>query len=177
MQKLIGITLCCSLIALSGCNRTSTYDECIIESMKGVSSDSAARAVKLSCRTKYPEKHPDDMELTAATLAKITGHAGVNEYGNFTGNIYNGSNEWSVTQVTVSLSKTTNKPWLRYDFDKDGNSIPPPAGYIPIAESKAYRIDVIAQPLTSKDFSIPVDNDRSSQVEWNIVNARGYKAH
>ncbi len=33
----------------------STYDECILESLKGVSSDVAANAIIASCRNKFPE--------------------------------------------------------------------------------------------------------------------------
>jgi hypothetical protein len=34
----------------------STYDECILESLKGVSSDVAANAIIASCRNKFPER-------------------------------------------------------------------------------------------------------------------------
>ena len=33
-----------------------SYDECILESMKGVTSDVAARIIMLSCRNKFPEE-------------------------------------------------------------------------------------------------------------------------
>lgn len=35
--------------------RSSTYDECITESMQGVGSDVAARAIISSCRSQFPE--------------------------------------------------------------------------------------------------------------------------
>lgn len=34
----------------------STYEECVLENMKGVSSDVAADAVKRACRSKYSKK-------------------------------------------------------------------------------------------------------------------------
>jgi hypothetical protein len=36
----------------------SSYDECILESLKGVSSDVAANAIITSCRNKFPENVP-----------------------------------------------------------------------------------------------------------------------
>lgn len=36
----------------------SSYDECILESLKGVSSDVAANAIIASCRSKFPETAP-----------------------------------------------------------------------------------------------------------------------
>ena len=36
----------------------TSYDECILESLKGVSSDVAANAIIASCRSKFPETAP-----------------------------------------------------------------------------------------------------------------------
>ena len=36
------------------------YDECVLENMKGVSSDTAARLVANSCREKFKEKVVDN---------------------------------------------------------------------------------------------------------------------
>jgi hypothetical protein len=36
----------------------ASYDECILESLKGVSSDVAANAIIASCRSKFPESAP-----------------------------------------------------------------------------------------------------------------------
>ena len=36
----------------------NSYDECILESLKGVSSDVAANAIITSCRSKFPESAP-----------------------------------------------------------------------------------------------------------------------
>jgi hypothetical protein len=36
----------------------TSYDECILESLKGVSSDVAANAIIASCRSKFPESAP-----------------------------------------------------------------------------------------------------------------------
>ena len=44
----------------------SSYDECILESLKGVSSDVAANAIIASCRSKFPEAAPAATEQAAS---------------------------------------------------------------------------------------------------------------
>lgn len=44
----------------------SSYDECILESLKGVSSDVAANAIIASCRNKFPEAAPAAAAAPAA---------------------------------------------------------------------------------------------------------------
>lgn len=44
----------------------SSYDECITDSMKGVSSDVAARAILTSCRNRFPEKEVAASEVAEA---------------------------------------------------------------------------------------------------------------
>lgn len=44
-----------SLFATSNASEFSSYDECILESLKGVSSDVAASAIIASCRNTFPE--------------------------------------------------------------------------------------------------------------------------
>jgi hypothetical protein len=54
----IGVVLLASNTAsaqLSVLFGPSNYDECILDNMKGVSSDMAARAVAASCRSKFPD--------------------------------------------------------------------------------------------------------------------------
>jgi hypothetical protein len=53
------------VFALAGCSKRSAYDQCIIENMKGVASDEAARAVREACshgksETALPQVKSDD---------------------------------------------------------------------------------------------------------------------
>lgn len=54
MRVNTSILLC--LIFLTACSGPSNYDECILESMKGVESDLAARLIAHSCGEKFPVK-------------------------------------------------------------------------------------------------------------------------
>ena len=49
----IGLSL--SAVAQAEASKFSSYDECILESLKGVSSDVAANAIIASCRNSFPE--------------------------------------------------------------------------------------------------------------------------
>ena len=48
--------------ALADVSEFSSYDECILESLKGVSSDFAANAIIASCRSTFPETTPQAAE-------------------------------------------------------------------------------------------------------------------
>lgn len=49
-------TVCYPTVALAGLFGPSTYDECLLENLKGVGSDLAARAVAGVCSRKFPPK-------------------------------------------------------------------------------------------------------------------------
>ena len=67
-----------ALLAISGAARSepSNYDECILDAMKGVSSDVAARAIIESCRSLFPDT-PEEAPPAAAAAgaAAVTGAA------------------------------------------------------------------------------------------------------
>ena len=48
--------------AFADVSEFSSYDECILESLKGVSSDVAANAIIASCRSTFPETTPQAAE-------------------------------------------------------------------------------------------------------------------
>ena len=52
-------SLLCPSISQGGPDNPSNYDECIIDAMKGVSSDVAARAIIESCRRLFPASHSE----------------------------------------------------------------------------------------------------------------------
>jgi pyruvate/2-oxoglutarate dehydrogenase complex dihydrolipoamide acyltransferase (E2) component len=50
--------LLCSAPGHADVSEFASYDECILESLKGVSSDVAANAIIASCRSKFPQAAP-----------------------------------------------------------------------------------------------------------------------
>ena len=145
-------------LQLTACDRLfgpSDYDECVLQSMKGVNSDLAARAIAISCREKFPEKKTPDSELPPTALSRLTGHGGMG-YSGFSGNIYNGNNDWNVTRVTVML--------IAKGKGKDAEAF---------LNAKEYNVDVSVDPLTSSSFFFSADGPTSEEYSWNIVKARG----
>ena len=148
------------LLVLGGCDQITgprDYDECILQSMKGVNSDMAARSIVRSCREKFPEQKLDDSPLPSNVLSQLTGHAGMGDFGYFSGSIYNGSRDWTVTQVTVSL--------IPQEKGKEA---------VDLFAAKEYNTSVAVAPLTSSSFSFAVDGPKQEYF-WNIVGARGHK--
>lgn len=124
------------------------FDECILEHMKGVTSDSAARQIRRACRAKFikeeaPEPECTLQEFTSSEMAKLQATGDVANYGYFKGNVYNGSQK-TIREILVTY-KTSSKSKL-----------------------VAYKIsDLNIKPLTSGDFSSPV-HDRSL-FEWDYT--------
>ena len=49
----------------------ATYEDCILENMKGVTSNLAAAEIRQACRAKFPKKCSEIKDLTEQTVAKI----------------------------------------------------------------------------------------------------------
>lgn len=158
LTLVIASTLLQSPFAYAGLFGPSDYDECILESMKGVKSDLAARAIIRSCREKFPKQSHKGTSLPKHAIQNLSGRAGVNFQNNFTGHIYNGNKDWIITQITVRLTpKGKEKSAEAFLKAKDYNEI------------------VTIPPLTSKDIYIEVNAPEGEEYSWYIVEAEGYK--
>ena len=101
-------------IALTACDNVSapfkskvyTAEDCIIDGMKGVQSDLAARAVVGACREKYPAHASLDQSLPSEALANVKGNASL-EAGKFAGTLKNDNTDWIVTEIKISLGGDT----------------------------------------------------------------------
>ena len=136
---------------------TSSYNQCVLESMRGIMSNSAAEMTRRTCREKFPDTKFHDAELTPQVLGKLVIHAGFG-YGIFNGSIYNGNSDYTVTQITILLAPMRKKESA--DVSVDG---------------KKYNIDLTVQPLTKGALSMPIPSDNTLEYTWTLVNARGYK--
>lgn len=153
------IALLCPAVAIAGWFGQSNYDECVLESMKGVTSDVAAGAIMRSCRDKFPEKRPSDSEVPLSVVNQLDGRAGMTNYGYFKGNLYNGNKEWTITQITVILAPK----------DKSKSAVEK-------SRPKEYNVNVMVPPLTNSNFSVSADSTGASEFDWSISKARGFKS-
>lgn len=155
--SVLGAFLFFPMVATAGWFGATTYDECVLESMKGVTSDAAAGAINRACRAKYPVKGPSDSEVSANVVSQLDGRAGYS-YGYFKGAIYNGNKDWTITQLTVVLTPKAK------DKSPDQSR-----------HAKEYNINVTIPPLMNVEFIESVVSDGSNEFDWHISSARGYK--
>jgi hypothetical protein len=89
---------------------SANYDDCILDGMKGVTSNTAALEVKKACRSKYPE----NSELTALvslnqeqiSRLRIEGKLLSSGGGNsFAARIYNGNSDLQLSSVTILINE------------------------------------------------------------------------
>ena len=145
-------------ISLAGWFGPSNFDECVLESMKGVTNDVAATAIIRSCHAKFPVKMSVDSEVPENVVRQLGGGASLDNYGFFSGTIYNGNSEWTITQITIAISPKTK--------EKISD---------PLIPAKEYNIDESIPPLTERSFSVKASPRGSDTFGWSITKARGHK--
>lgn len=133
------------------------YDQCVQESMKGITSDRAATIAMRACREESPEGKLTEADLPADAFSKLVIHAGFG-YGAFSGSIYNGNGDYTVTQVTVLIAP-----------------MEPGKGTGASVSGKEYNIGLTVQPLSKGALSMPIPSDNTLEYSWKVVKARGYK--
>ena len=100
----VATTVCFPTVALAGLFGPSTYDECVLENMKGVGSDLAARAVVASCRSQFPVNKPAETTLLPTHLVK-TMQPQYQQVGKaLSVTIKNGNSDWVVTNVILKIT-------------------------------------------------------------------------
>jgi hypothetical protein len=159
------------ICAFAGWFGQSDYDECIIEGMKEVQSDVAARLVRQSCLKKFPPlkaKTPKMEKMPQESIERLSGRADVGSLGYFSGNVYNGNSDWTVTELIINISeKDWSKKLINSVLNKKEGAQEP--------RMDKYRIEVTIPPYTNKNFSISVDWLKDEPYEWNIFEALGHK--
>lgn len=168
----------------------SDYGECILDSMKGVASDMAAKVIMATCLNEYEEKNKSEKELSSEQVRLLSGRVGLRS-GEMSGHIYNGNKDVMVTQVTIVLTVDIGRGGLiRLPDDFfEGRILPLDGDPFKVAElvleeggkkvrrvviRKAYNVSVTILPLTVKNFSVKVVDEGPEEFSWNFTKARGY---
>lgn len=142
-QTLIFITLLFTPLLANAWNLfgPKNYDDCILEGMKGVTSDLAARNIMNSCREKFPSKslsceaqELNQLERKSVTdKGRVWSSAGTHY---FDLELYNGMKNKAITEITVEISAKTINPPQKYKMQIRGYSIP--SKIDPYSNGKAY---------------------------------------
>lgn len=95
------------------------FDECVLENMKGVTSDTAATTIYAACDSKFSEKSEKKCSmrlLTSSELSKITSKGSFTNIGSpyFSASFYNGNANVSIDAATIAISATNIKPPQEY---------------------------------------------------------------
>lgn len=149
-------------VALASCSsEPRTYEDCVLKAMDGSGkSDVAARMIAAACREKFPyrgaDSHAaDEVELSALQLLGLTGRAGLSFGKTYSGSIYNGNKDVTVTQVEISITTSV-----------DGEEV-----------TRTYLDEVNIPPLSTSDFSFDIIvGDTGADYSWGITGALGRKA-
>lgn len=113
---------CSSVDARSLFGQPTTFQECILDGMKGVTSDMAAKAILATCDQKFRKPEPPSVDLPYEALSNLVGHA---EWDipypkkdhlstHFTGTIYNKNKDWTVTSLSIRVWQV-NKPGVVHE--------------------------------------------------------------
>ena len=147
----------CPATSNAGWFGASNFDECILESMKGVTSDTAAGAIHRACRAKYPAVAISETEAPDDVVRQLDGRASYS-YGYLEGTVYNGNKSWTITQLSIVLAPKSKEK-------------PPDSA----RSAKEYNVRVTVAPLTNVKFIESVANLGTADFDWHISGARGYK--
>jgi hypothetical protein len=125
-NKRVQIFLALLIIATLGLGywltRPVSYEDCILQNMRGVKSDDAAREIKFACEVKSWSQASDNSEdckhrkLTDAERKLISGNAVVETYGWLKVTIYNGNSSIGVNGIKVKLIDTDADKEFMFDL-------------------------------------------------------------
>lgn len=156
--------------------RPSTYDECITDSMKGVASDVAARAIISSCRNQFPKQVATaalqeevalrqeeiapgtSRSLTSEELGRLTATAVVFA-GSYRITFRNGNEHLTITEVTIAIWDKSNPDGLRR-YSQNVRIAP--------LESESAKYTVVYEG-NGFDWS----SGDESESTWNVAAAKG----
>lgn len=153
---LILMTVAGSTVAMAGLFGPNTFEECILDSMKGVTSDQAANAITYACRKKFPhqaEPKKSTRTLTTDELKLVTGRGGPSYSSDYYSiNLYNGNSKINITNATI------------YIRTKIGGKV----------VENFYANDVDIPPMTTKELLFKfIRGDDKATYEWVVAEAKG----
>lgn len=143
------------------CIGPGNYPDCVRSSMKGVTSDVAAKAIEAACREKFPAPTTSHTDLPASALGQVDGRASFSEIAGssntFSGQIYNGNTDWSLTQIAVEVILTTKG---------EGTTLQRP---------RTYNLNIAIPPRSNARFCLNLQLPDLKFQSWRIAGARGLR--
>lgn len=147
-------------------DESSINDDCCIKKMMQHSSDNMSpSAANTLCRNRFIKDVKDEINEIALpddAINKLVINAGFG-WGIFSGNIYNGNSNYTLTQLIVSMTPI-------HDQHSEMSTMSSNA-------IKKYTIKLNLQPLSKGALSLAIDADNmhAHDFDWEIIKAMGYK--
>jgi hypothetical protein len=141
-------------IGLSSCSRESSgYDDCILKNVKQGMNEAAVRVVTQACAEKFVQPAQQEV-LKRPELASLDGRAGL-DYGNhFSGTLYNGLSNRTITELEITVTTTIGGA----------------------STSRAYVTNVSIGPKSAGDFGFDiVVGDSGATYDWNVTGAKAVR--
>ena len=150
--------LVATLGLVTGCEDTKpkSLEDCLIQGLKGVTSDQAAKTITYACTQKFPKPEKAAMALDYTALAKLKAEFRPIGGTMLDGSLYNGNQDLQLSTVNVSVRVSTNGPGS------------------PEVWSQEYKIDLYCPPQKSAYTTIHLGRQIGNhKVEYYIVSATG----
>lgn len=141
-------------IGLSSCSRkSSSYEDCILNSVKQGMNEAAVRAVTQACAAKFVQPTQEEA-LKRPELALLDGRAGL-DYGNhFSGTLYNGLADRTITELEITVTTTIGGA----------------------STSKVYVTNVSIGPKSAGNFGFDiVVGDSGATYDWNVTGGKAVR--
>jgi len=140
----------------------TNYDHYLKKTMLDKEGNIATLEEETSCCETSSNNKTKSIVLPDEAIKKLVINAGFG-WGIFNGSIYNGNNNYTVTQLIVSMM-----PIHDHHMEMMGMSS---------HETKEYRIDLNLLPLSKGALSLAIDADDTHihDFEWEIIQAVGHK--
>lgn len=146
--------------AVGGWFGPSTYEECMLENLKDVKTDMAARLVPSACRDKFPLKKVD---LPSSAVDNIT-----LSDAEFTDQVlkmtlHNNNHDWTVTNFSIFFSETGGKA-----------GTVTPTSTTPLVGTLAteFEFEEVITPYGKSTIYLNIDPNKA--YNWVLVGVEGY---
>jgi len=146
-------------LVISCSSEPKNFDDCILKHVKAGMSDSAANLLFRTCRNKFPDKTkieestvPPDRQLSINEISLLAGRAALDYGDEYSGSIYNGNSNLTLTQLDITVITTIS-----------GKKTP----YV-------YRDEVSIPPKSTGRFSFKIIvGDKDASYSWSISSVKG----
>ena len=157
-------------LCLAGWFGPNNYEECILENMKEITSDQAARLISKACQEKFPQKtkHSDKSNIQNLEFLEFDDILGIEHRDLTTKELQNlsvekgGYNKFTKMQEYTIHNGNNNLAIIKISIEISNNSV-----------LKTYSVNVYIEPQSVSSFYVKLLENDSYARSWSISKALG----